>query len=130
MRYFEDYEVGALKQYAGRYEVTEAEIMEVAGRWDPQPFHTDPVAAVDSIFGGLVASSVHLFAISVSLGSSGGPVAALSALGFDDLRWHAPARPGDMLRMEGETLSKRLSKSRPGAGIIMNGMTEGAIQMD
>lgn len=120
MKYYEDYVVGRVTEYPGRYQVTEEEVVEVAGRWDPQPFHLDPVAAKDSIFGGLVASSVHLFAIAVALGASGGPVAALSALGFDDLRWHAPARPGDTLRMRGETLSTRLSKSRPGAGIVIN----------
>lgn len=120
MRYYEDYEVGEVRDYPGRYPVTREEIVEIASRFDPQPFHIDPVAAADSIFGGLVASSVHLFAISVSLGSTGGPVAALSALGFDDLRWHAPARPGDVLRMRGRTISRRRSKSRPGAGIVIN----------
>jgi acyl dehydratase len=120
VRYYEDYEIGDVFDYPGSYRVTEAEVKEVAGRWDPQPFHLDPEAAKTSIFGGLVASSVHLFAISVSLGRSRGPVAALTALGFDDLRWHAPARPGDTLRLRGETTSKRLSKSRPGAGIVIN----------
>ena len=44
------------------------------------------LAAARSAFEGLVASSVHLFAIRVALGSAhGGPVAAVSALGFDHL---------------------------------------------
>ena len=56
MRYFEDFEVGVWQEN-GTYEVTEAEIIEVAERWDPQPFHVDPVAAAESPFGGLVACS-------------------------------------------------------------------------
>ena len=38
MRYFDDIEVGKQVQ-AGPYEVSEAEIIEFATRWDPRPYH-------------------------------------------------------------------------------------------
>ena len=92
---------------------------EFGKRFDPQPFHTDKTAAVDSIFGGLVASSVHLFAMAVWFSRYlGEPTAAVSALGFDAMRMSAPARPGDLLSLRSETLHTRVSKSRPDCGII------------
>ena len=123
MRYYEDFTEGRVWDYDARYELTEAELLEVGRRWDPQPFHTDPVAAEASMFGGLVASSVHLFAIATSLGASvpaDQRTAAVSALGFRMLKLHAPARPGDVLRMRTTVLERRLSNSRPGVGVVTN----------
>lgn len=117
--HFEDYEEGKVMHIDKRYVVTEEEIISMAQKWDPQPFHVDPVAARDSIFGGLVASSAHAFPIYVWLGQQGGrKVAAISALGFDKLRFVSPIRPGDELRYEYSCLEKRLSASRPFAGIV------------
>jgi acyl dehydratase len=36
----------------------------------------------------------------------------------DELRWPVPVRPDDTLRVEIEVVAARLSKSRPGYGII------------
>jgi acyl dehydratase len=120
VKYFEDLAVGQEWVHRGRYALTEAEILEVGGRWDPQPFHTDPVAAEASLFGGLVASSVHLFAIIVAIGTGPAeePMAAVSALGFDKLRLHLPARPGDELGVRVQVLECRASRSRPEVGIV------------
>jgi acyl dehydratase len=119
IKYLEDYLPGETSEVDATYLVTEEEILEVGKRWDPQPFHTDKVAAADSFFGGLVASSVHLFAASVWLGYQlKTRAAAVSALGFRELSWHAPARPGDRLSLRTETLSTRESKSRLGTGVV------------
>jgi len=120
--YFEDFPVGWVRAFDDTYLVTEEEILEVGRRWDPQPFHTDPVAAADSVFGGLVASSVHLFAIATALGqvAAAEPVAAVSALGFSNLTNHAPVRPGDVISKSQTVLEARLSNSRPGLGILRN----------
>ena len=123
VKYFEDFVVGQERTHEGTYTLTEAEIREVGERWDPQPFHIDPVAAEASIFGGLVASSVHLFAILTAIGRAQPlehRVAAVSALGFDKLRNHAPARPGDELRSRIKVLEARASKSRPEVGVVRN----------
>ncbi len=121
MKYLEDYVPGDVVEVDATYPVTEAEILEVGRRWDPQPFHPDREAAAESFFGGLVASSVHLFAASVWLGyQMETRTAAVTALGFNELSWHAPARPGDRLSLRAETLSARESKSRPDCGVVMN----------
>ncbi len=120
MKYYEDFAVGQVDRFDSTYRVTEDEILEVGRRWDPQPFHTDPVAAADSVFGGLVASSVHLFAIGCFVGqqSQNEPVAAISALGFRNVSNHGPVRPDDVLSSTFTVLTARLSNSRPGTGVL------------
>ena len=54
-RWFEDYEVGGTYQL-GSFSLSEAEIVEFAQRFDPQPFHIDPDAARASPYGGIIAS--------------------------------------------------------------------------
>jgi len=121
MRYFEDVSVGEKIVFQNTYLVREQEIMEVASRWDPQPFHIDKAAAEASMFGGLTASSVHLFAMMVGIGTNDKTVdhlAAVSVLGFDNIRVKHPARPGDVLRVRSEIIALRRSKSRPDCGIV------------
>ena len=67
--YFEDLQPG-FQAVSGRYQVTEAEILEFGQRFDPRPFHTDPVAARLSVFGGLVAPGCLVFAIRSALVNS------------------------------------------------------------
>jgi len=121
MRYFEELELGETMVFENTYQVTEEEIIEVASRWDPQPFHTDKDAAEKSIFGGLTASSVHLFAMMVGIGTkdkSMDPIAAVSVLGFNNMRMLQPARPGDTLFVRSQIKNLRKSKSRPQCGIV------------
>src|ERR1051326_473284 len=61
-RYLEDIQAGERFRSAD-YAVTEAEIIEYAKQYDPQPFHTNPVEARNSVFGGLVASGWFTAAI-------------------------------------------------------------------
>src|SRR5262245_2918484 len=120
MKYFEDLEADVWHDN-GTYEMTEAEIIEVAERWDPQPFHVDAVAAAGTAFGGLVACSAHLFSITCVLASKvpeDRKTKAVSALGFDKIRLHSPARPGDVLTSRSQIVEKRVSNSKPHLGII------------
>ena len=65
-RYFEDFRVGDRFRSAD-YTVAEAEMVDYARRYDPQPFHTEPAAAAQSFFGGLVASGWYTAAITMRL---------------------------------------------------------------
>ncbi len=120
MYYLEDFEVGKTRESKEQYLVTDDEIMEMGRRWDPQPFHTDREFASNSIFGGLVACSAHLFAIFTLLGAHKleEPTAAVSALGFDKTRLHAPVMAGDKISFKVTYLEVRPSRSRPGCGIV------------
>jgi acyl dehydratase len=46
------------------------------------------------------------------------PAGGIVGLGFDELRWPHPVRPGDELHLESEVLEARLSKSHPDLGLI------------
>jgi acyl dehydratase len=116
--YFDDYRVG-YRASSGPYVVREEELLEFGERFDPRPFHTDPVAAADSIFGGLVASGCHVFCIRSWLSTHlPDQPSLLAGLGSERLDLPNPVRPGDALSLEVECLECRASKSRPGAGIV------------
>src|SRR5437764_13013427 len=100
-------------------EVTEESIIEFAGQFDPQPFHLDPAAAQQTLFGGLAASGWQTAAISMRLFIQTMNVpGGIIGMGVDELRWPNPVRPGDQLRLDIEITDARLSRSRPEFGII------------
>jgi len=116
---FDDISVGMVLATTEPYEMTKEEIVEVAGRWDPQPFHLDEEAAAATDFGGLVASGLHTIAASVRLGTREVPAtAAVAGLGMDELRMRHPVRPGDLLQQSTEVVEVRPSRSRPDRGIV------------
>jgi len=117
--YFEDVKIGDTERF-GRYEVTREEIIEYARQFDPQPFHLDEEAGKASPFGGLIASGWHTGAMLIRmLNDHSIPRAATSgALGFDDLKWVKPVRPGDILSVETRVLDKTESRSRPEIGVV------------
>jgi len=121
MRYFEDFIVGSKVTMPGRYSFSEEEIVEFAARWDPQPFHVDKSAAAESMFGGLVACSSHIITASISIAAADRDTgaAAVSALGFREIKLFSPVRPGDTVRSVEEVLESRLSKSHAGCGIVV-----------
>jgi acyl dehydratase len=121
-RYFEDVTVGETDSF-GSYEVSEAEIIDFAKRFDPQPFHTDPEAAADSFFGELVASGWHTAAMTMRMLVEGryDDAGVGGAVGVDDLRWTAPVRPDDVLHVETEVVG---TDSHPtGLGLVSEHVT-------
>jgi acyl dehydratase len=118
LNYFEDLESGQ-RWLVGTYRLTREEVIEFASRWDPQPFHIDDDAAARSLYGGLTASSLHLFAICTRLFFDCEPrIAVLAMLGKDEVRFPAPARPGDELQYWTCCMERRTSRSRFDRGII------------
>jgi acyl dehydratase len=118
-RYFEDYVAGAVYEY-GYANVTEAEIIAFAERFDPQPIHVDAQFARSGPFGGLIASGWHTAAIAMRLIADHylSKVASLASPGIDELRWPAPVRPGDTLRLRTTIVETRRSRSKPDRGLI------------
>jgi acyl dehydratase len=45
-------------------------------------------------------------------------VASLASPGIDELRWPAPVRPGDQLRLRTTIVEARLSRSKPDRGLV------------
>lgn len=104
----------------GEVEVTEAAIIEFGEQYDPQPFHVDPDAAVESPFGGLIASGWHTCAMYMRLLCDGLLTGSSSqgASGIEELRWLAPVRPGDRLRARYTVVDAAPSATRPNRGTV------------
>ena len=71
-------------------------------QWDPQPYHTDKEKAQASIFDGLVAPSSHIFSMFSRIGhdkiDEENTIAAATAMGFTNPKWHNPVRPNDTIK--------------------------------
>jgi acyl dehydratase len=118
-RYFEDYVPGAVHEF-GSIVAEETEMIEFARRFDPQSFHTDPEAAKQSVFGGLIASGWYTASLMMRLYVDHylSHVASLSSPGVDQLRWIKPLRPGDAISIRITISETRRSKSKPDRGIV------------
>jgi acyl dehydratase len=118
-RYFEDYTPGDVYEF-GTITATEPEIIEFARQFDPQYFHVHPEKAVESSFGGIIASGWHTAGLAMRLYVDHflSHVASLASPGVDDLRWPNPVRPGDTLRIRVAILEARLSRSKADRGVV------------
>ena len=117
--FFEDFAPGQVHEL-GSHTVTEREIVAFGREWDPQPFHVDPETAKESVFGGLIASGGHtvviwvrLYVEALVLGGGG-----MGSPGIDELRWHAPVRPGDTLSARLTVLEATPSERHPTRGTV------------
>jgi acyl dehydratase len=117
--YFEDVKVGDTQRFGG-YEVTREEIVAYAREFDPQPFHLDEEAGRQSQFGGLIASGWHTGAMLIRMLCDHAipGTASTGAIGFDDLKWLKPVRPGDVLSVETTVREKIESRSRRDIGTV------------
>ncbi|MBS7697752.1 MULTISPECIES: MaoC/PaaZ C-terminal domain-containing protein [unclassified Chelatococcus] len=128
--YFDDLTVGDT-QVLGSHTFREADIIAFAQAYDPQTFHTDPVAARSSFFGSLCASGWHTGSVwmkkmverrnallQVALERDGHAARLGPSPGVKDLKWIKPVFAGDTLTYRSRISSKRLSASRPQWGIV------------
>ena len=123
-RFFEDFQVG--ETWTSREVVlSQEDIVRFARENDPQPIHTDPEAAANSRFGGVIASGWQIAALSMRLFVEAGGYGKtpMVGLGIDELRWSQVVRPGDRLRVERKVIEARRSKSRPKFGVIRTRVT-------
>ena len=114
--FFEDVIPGATIR-TQPYLLPEHELISFAAAWDPMPLHIDKAFA--SEHGGLTAPGIYLLAVKMRLVHSL-PVqrSVIASLGYDEVRFHRPARPGDELTLELEWTAKRRSRSQPDRGIV------------
>ena len=116
---FEDFTAGDTIDL-GTTLVDRDEMLAFARRFDPQPFHTDPVAASDSVLGGLCASGwftcalwMRAYADAVLAGST-----SQGSPGGSEIAWPAPVFPGETLRSSARVIDVRRSGSRPTLGLV------------
>jgi len=118
-RYFEDYTANDIL-ILGEIEVEEEEMISFARSYDPQSIHIDPEKAVAGPFGGLIASGWFTGSLMMRLYAKNflSEASSIASPGLDELRWHAPVRPGDVLTFRVTTVETRRSRSKPDRGIV------------
>jgi acyl dehydratase len=114
LRSFDELSVGQRFTY-GNFALSEAEIIAYASQYDPQPFHMDPVAALEApLFRGLVASGLHTMGMCFGLIMRSGLWVEVSLGGSGiDTKWPAPLRPGEEVAVASEVLELTPSRSKP-----------------
>lgn len=117
--YFEDFTPGREFRTEG-ITVTEAQIIDFAMAFDPQPFHLNVEAAKATIYEGLIASGFQTMALTFRLfiQTRALAVCSLGSPGVDEVRFLRPVRPGDTLRATVQVLDQRPSRSKPDRGIV------------
>jgi len=118
--YFEDFAVG--RRFATVPVVlSEAQIIEFAEIYDPQPIHIDGAAASRGPYGGIIASGYQTLGVAFAQWIRLGHVidSSLGGPGMDEVRWSKPVRPGDTLETIVEVIEARPSGSRPDRGIVV-----------
>ena len=115
-RYFEDIADGE-RLDCRPVTISKEAIVRFAKEFDPQPFHIDEEAARVSVFGGLVASSLHtLSACTRAVVEAQGHVAVLGGVGMDEVKMFNPVRPGDVLNVDARWGDLKRSRSKPERG--------------
>ena len=116
--YFEDFSVGRVFD-SGTRQLSEQDILGFAREYDPQYFHTDPEAAKQSIFGGLIASGWQTVGVCMRLMCDSYllETSSLGSPGVDAVRWVKPVYPGDTLRMRATVIAAKPSSSKPDRGM-------------
>ena len=117
--FYEDFKVGETVEI-GRHTVTQEEILDFANKYDPQSFHTDPEAAKQSIYGGLIASGWNTCGIvmRVMVDAYVSKAASMGSPGMEEIRWLKPVRPDDTLIIK-RTVEEARPTSKPGRGLVL-----------
>ncbi len=117
--HFEDFPVG-YKVPLGPKTFSREQVLSFAREFDPQPFHLDDEYAATTHFGRVAASGWHVCATAMRMMCDTYLLrsASLGAPGIEDLQWHAPVFPGDVVGGSMTVLQVRVSKRKPDMGLI------------
>ena len=104
----------------GSLTVDRDEVLEFAGKYDPQPFHLSDEAAAQSMFGRLAASGWHTCAMVMGLMARNFLLqsSSLGSPGLEKLKWLRPVYPGDTLTVRQRIVESRPMASRPDVGLV------------
>lgn len=112
-KYFEDLIEGE-KLNCNDVIFSQSDIIDFAKKFDPQPFHTNEDIAGKSMFGGLIASSLHtLAACTRVVVEAQDNLSILSGVGMHEVKMFNPVRPGDILNVDAWWCELKRSKSKP-----------------
>jgi acyl dehydratase len=118
--WFEELDTGVVYQHSPGRTIGEADnTLFSTITMNPQALHLDAAFSATTEFGERLVNS--LLTMSVLVGLSVGHLTQgtiVANLGFSDVQFPAPVRHGDTIYGETTVLEKRLSRSRPGQGVV------------
>lgn len=119
--YYEEFEDDAVYQHTPGRTATEADnVLFTTLTMNPQALHLDHVAAASTDFGRPLINSMWTLSTLVGLSVAQLTQSTLVAqLGLDDVSFPAPLFAGDTLIARTRVVERRLSRSRPGQGIVV-----------
>jgi len=119
--YFEDFEVGKLYEHRYTRTVTQMDNMLFSNMTlNPQPLHIDRhFCETETEWGQPLMNSLFTLGLMIGIQVSDMTVGTTIAnLGMTDVKFPNPLFEGDTVHCMTRVVSKRASKSRPGAGIV------------
>jgi acyl dehydratase len=118
--WFEELQTGVVYQHSPGRTIGEADNTQFSTlTMNPQSLHLDAAFSANTEFGERLVNSLLTMSVLVGLSVGHLTQGTIAAnLGFSDARFPAPVRHGDTLYGETVVTAKRLSKSRPGQGIV------------
>lgn len=119
--YFEEFEVGHTFKHVFGRTVTEMDnVMFSSLTMNTQPLHLDAEFAKGTEFGQPIVNSLFTLGLVIGISVTDTTVGTTIAnLGMENVNFPNPVFYGDTVKVETTVISKRLSKSRPNAGIVV-----------
>ena len=119
--YYEQFEIGMEFKHSLTRTVTESDnLLFCALTHNPQPLHLDEEFSKQTEYGQRIVNS--LFTLGLVIGVSVGDTTlgtTIGNLGMTDTRFANPVFHGDTIRSVTKVREKRVSKSRPNAGLVV-----------
>ena len=119
--YYEQFEIGMEFNHSLTRTVTESDnLLFCALTHNPQPLHLDEEFSKGTEYGQRIVNS--LFTLGLGIGVSVGDTTlgtTIGNLGMTDTRFANPVFHGDTIRSVTKVREKRISKSRPNAGLVI-----------
>lgn len=117
--YYEEFNVGDVVEHRPGRTVTEADnIWQSLLCMNTSPLHIDSAYCATTEWGRPLISSLVTFSIVNGMSVSTLSARAIANLGWDKVRLLSPCFAGDTIYAESTVLSKRLSESRNGQGVV------------
>src|SRR5690349_5819311 len=118
--WFEEFEVGRVYAHPITRTVTEMDNMMFSClTMNPQPLHIDRHFSAATEWGQPLMNSLFTLGLMIGIAVSDTTVGTIIAnLGMTEVRFPHPLFQGDTVSVTTEVMSKRLSRSRPEAGIV------------
>jgi itaconyl-CoA hydratase len=116
---YEDFRVGIIVEHRPGRTVTEMDnVLMSTLSMNASPLHIDAAYCEQTEWGKPLVSSLVTLSLVAGMAARSTSGRAVANLGWDHIRLPNPVFAGDTLYAETEILAKRLSRSRPGDGIV------------